>query len=173
MMSLGKFRSLFTNAFRSWLASDCQNQFFMFETDWKSKYGSISPSLLGDLRMRSGTLTCLKTLDSALEEWGLPSLWEETKAHPFNVLSCLHVQVKVKSVSRSVDSVWPHGLQPTRLLRAWDSPGKNTGVGYHGLLQGIFPTQGWNPGLLHCRRILYRLSHQGSPWCAKPSLNLI
>ena len=44
-----------------------------------------------------------------------------------------------------------------------DSPGKNSGVGCLFLLQGIFPTQGSNPGLLHCRRILYRLSHQGSP----------
>ena len=44
-----------------------------------------------------------------------------------------------------------------------DSPGKNTGVGYHSLLQGIFPTQGPNPGLPHCRWILYCLSHQGSP----------
>ena len=43
-----------------------------------------------------------------------------------------------------------------------DSPGKNTGVGCHALLQGIFPTQGLNPGLPHCRQILYRLSHQGS-----------
>ena len=44
-----------------------------------------------------------------------------------------------------------------------DAPGKNTGVGCHDLLQGIFPTQGLNPGLLHCRWILYLLSHQGSP----------
>ena len=44
-----------------------------------------------------------------------------------------------------------------------DSPGKNTGVGFHALLQGIFATQGLNPGLLHCRLILYHLSHQGSP----------
>ena len=44
-----------------------------------------------------------------------------------------------------------------------DSPGKNTGVGCHALLQGIFPTQGLNPGLLHCRQILYCLRHQGSP----------
>ena len=43
-----------------------------------------------------------------------------------------------------------------------DSPGKNTGVGCHSLLQGIFPTQGLNPGLLHCQRILYHLSYQGS-----------
>ena len=44
-----------------------------------------------------------------------------------------------------------------------DSPGKKTGVGCHVLLQGIFPTQGLNPGLPHCRRILYQLSYQGSP----------
>ena len=43
-----------------------------------------------------------------------------------------------------------------------DSPGKNTGVGCHALLQGIFPTQGLNPGPLHCRQILYHMSHQGS-----------
>ena len=44
-----------------------------------------------------------------------------------------------------------------------DSPGKNTGVGCHALLQGIFPTQGLKPGLPHCRWSLYHLSHQGSP----------
>ena len=43
------------------------------------------------------------------------------------------------------------------------SPGQNTGVGCHALLQGIFLTQGSNPGLPHCRRVLYHLSHQGSP----------
>ena len=46
-------------------------------------------------------------------------------------------------------SLWPHELQPTRLLCPWDSPGKNTGVGCHALLQGIFPTQGLNLSLLH------------------------
>ena len=46
-----------------------------------------------------------------------------------------------------------------------DSPGKNTGVSFHALLQGIFPrSQGLNPGLPHCRPILYHLSYQGSPW---------
>ena len=44
-----------------------------------------------------------------------------------------------------------------------DSPGKNTGVRCHALLQEIFPTQRSNPGLLHCRQILYQLSHKGSP----------
>ena len=54
----------------------------------------------------------------------------------------------------------------------WDFPGKNTRVGCHTLLQGIFPTQGSNLGLLHCRQILYHLCHQGSPrileWVAYP-----
>ena len=45
----------------------------------------------------------------------------------------------------------------------WNSPGQNTGVGSLFLLQGIFPTQESNPGLLHCRRILYQLSHKGNP----------
>ena len=44
----------------------------------------------------------------------------------------------------------------------WDSPGKNTGVGCHALLQGIFPTQGSNSGLSNCKWILYHLSYQGS-----------
>ena len=60
------------------------------------------------------------------------------------------------------DSLWPHVLYLTRLLRPWDFPGKSTVVGCHFLLQGIFPTQGSNPGLLHCRQMLYHLSHQGS-----------
>ena len=54
----------------------------------------------------------------------------------------------------------------------WNSPGQNTGVGSLSLLQGIFPTQGLKPGLLHCRWILYQLSHKGSPrileWGAYP-----
>ena len=56
-------------------------------------------------------------------------------------------------------SLRPHGLQPSRPLCPWDFPRKDTGVGCHFLLQGIFPTQGSNLGLLHCRRVLHRLSH--------------
>ena len=59
-----------------------------------------------------------------------------------------------------------------QLLCPWDPLGKNTWVGCHVLLQGIFPTQGLNPGLPHCRQILYGLSHQGSrrilDWVAYP-----
>ena len=56
------------------------------------------------------------------------------------------------------DSLRPHGLHSPQ-----NSPGQNTGVGSCSLLQGIFSTQGSNPGLPHCRQILYQLSHKGSP----------
>ena len=71
-----------------------------------------------------------------------------------------------ENVSHSVmsDFLWPHRLQPTRLLCSWNSPGQNTGVGCHSLPQGIFLTQGSNPGILPCRQFLYHLRHQGNPW---------
>ena len=64
------------------------------------------------------------------------------------------------------DSLPPYGLQLARLLSPWNSPSKNTGVGYHALLQSSFLTQGLKLhllNLLHCRKILYPLSHLGSP----------
>ena len=75
---------------------------------------------------------------------------------------------KVKwSESHSVvsDSLWPHGLHSP-----WNSPGQNTGVGSLSLLWGIFPTQGSNPDCLHCRRILYQLSHKRIIWFRSASL---
>ena len=65
-----------------------------------------------------------------------------------------------ESASCSVvsDSLWSHGLHSP-----WNSTGQNTGVGTLFLLQGIFPTQGSNPCLPHCRQILYQQSHNGSP----------
>ena len=60
-------------------------------------------------------------------------------------------------------SVVSDSLQLHGLYSPWNSPGQNTGVGNLSLLQEIFPTQGLNPGLPHCRQILYQLSHKGSP----------
>ena len=86
-----------------------------------------------------------------------PRIWLE-----FSRTSC-----ETESSSVVSDSWRPHGLHSP-----WNSPGQNTGVGSCSLLQGIFPTQGSNPGLPHCRRILYCLSHQVSPrileWVAWP-----
>ena len=108
--------------------------------------------------------------------WGRPTACQEswhTLPHFFlksptrwiwvSPLSWWALCCAVLSHSVVSDSLWLHGLRPARLLCPWDSPGKNTGVGCHALLQGIFPTQGLNPGLPPCRRILYHLSHQGSP----------
>ena len=63
-----------------------------------------------------------------------------------------------ESCSVMSNSLWPHVL-----YSPWNSPGQNTWVESFSLLQGIFPIQGSNPGLLHCRQILYQLSHKGSP----------
>ena len=66
-----------------------------------------------------------------------------------------------------VTSVVSNSFWPARLLCAWDFPGKNTGVGCHSLLQGIFPTQGSNPHLLcllRSRWILYPLRHLGAKY---------
>ena len=69
-------------------------------------------------------------------------------------------------------SAVPDALRLHGLHSPWNSPGKDTGVGSLSLLQGIFPTQGSNPCLLHCRQILYQVSHKGSPrileWVAYP-----
>ena len=83
-----------------------------------------------------------------------------TTSHP----SPLETPSENQSRSVSSDSLRPHGL-----YSPWNSPGQNAGVGSLSLLQGIFPTQGLNPGLLHCRQILYQLSRKGSPsTCVNP-----
>ena len=65
-----------------------------------------------------------------------------------------------------------HSVMSDSLRPLWNSPGQIPGVGSLSLLQGIFPTQGSNPGLLHCRWVLYQLSHKGTPrileWVAYP-----
>ena len=74
------------------------------------------------------------------------------------LFSFCHKWSEVK-VYQSCLTLWdPHGL-----YSPCSSPGQNTGVGSLSLLQGIFPTQRSNPGLSHCRQILYQLSHKGSP----------
>ena len=66
------------------------------------------------------------------------------------------------SLSVLSDSLQPHGLKPANIC-SWNSLGKNTVVGCHSLLQGIFLTQESNLGLLHGRQILYCLSHREAP----------
>ena len=92
-------------------------------------------------------------------------LWENRISYVFLATRMWKVKVKV---AQSCPTLRPHGL-----YSSWNSPGQNTGVGSYSLLQGIFPIQGLNSGLLHCRWILYNRSPQGSlrilDWVAIPS----
>ena len=95
-------------------------------------------------------LTLLSLLSLATRHLMIPKEHQRTTGWKWHSLSsCLTLR--------------PHGLELTRLLCPWESPGKNTGVGHQSLLQRIFPIQVLKPGLLHCRQIFYCLSHQGSP----------
>ena len=91
------------------------------------------------------------------------------KMNPPYVCICCRCLV-ASIVSHSVGS---YGLQPARLLCSWDSLGKSTREGCHTLLQGIFLTEGSNPGLLHCRHILYHwATREVPPICIYPPFGL-
>ena len=87
--------------------------------------------------------------------WYSLGVWTLRAFHTYSTINGLKWSESRLVVS---DSVRPHGL-----YSPWNSLGQNTGVGSPSLLQGTFPTKGSNPGLLCCRRILYQLSHRGSP----------
>ena len=104
---------------------------------------------------------CLCTL--SFSDWRLLFSATQSPQHQFQNLNAPDSSGKVKTESES-HSVVSHSLPPHggKLYSPWKSPGQNTRVGSLSLLQGIFPTQGSNPGLLHCRQILYQLSYEGS-----------
>ena len=119
------------------MVSEWMNKWTNKQTDKISESQGISVAVEGtlDLELRSlSSVSCLATCAVLC----LVAQWCPTLCEPMNC-------------STPDSSV--HG----------DSPGKNTGVGCYVLLQRIFPTQRLNPGFLHCRWILYHLSHQGSP----------
>ena len=91
-----------------------------------------------------------RTLEWVAISFSWPELWMPLSAEKLFSFSCSVV----------FDSLWPHGLQPARFLCPWDFPAKNTGVGFHFLLRGIFLTQESNLGVLHCRQILYLLNYE-------------
>ena len=105
------------------------------------------------------------------DAWGsyLRGMARELRVLNLLMLSCSVMSTLSNPMGRSLPGSSVHG----------DSPGKNTGVGCLALLQGIFPSQGLNPGLPHCRQIFYHLSHQGSPKSSlgnpnvKPRLRII
>ena len=101
---------------------------------------------------------------SSIRAWKIPWTEEPGKLQPMESqrvrhAHCLRKQLESESETHSVmsDSLQLHGL-----YSPWNFPSQNIGVGSHSLLQGIFPTQGSNPGLSQHRWILYSLRHQGS-----------
>ena len=92
--------------------------------------------------------------------WGKGSCIKEVSTESYT---------RMRACSVVPNSLQPHGSQPTRLLCPWDSPGKNSGVSCHFLLQGIFPTQGSNLHLLCWQVDSLPLSHPGSPESHLPS----
>ena len=109
-------------------------------------------SVLGDSPGKNTGMGSLSLL-----QWIFPT--QETNRgllHCRQILYQLSYQGSPEGHSVVSNSVQPHRRPPTRPPHLWDSPGKNTGVGSHSFLQGIFPTQGSNPGLPHCRQVLYQ-----------------
>ena len=113
----------------------------------------------------------LNTYKHLMKRWVVSGIWVNkgwvgrTQAFKagklFNLILKTYVSMCVCETLSCVRLVATPG---TIALCPWNSPGSSTRVGKHSLLQRIFPTQGLNPGLLHCRQILYCLSHQGSPY---------
>ena len=109
-----------------------------------------------------GSILLLQRLTASINLWFLPKATSYRRHIAWGSHQASE-KVKRKSLSR----VWLFAT-PWTIHSPWNSPGQNTGMGSLSFLQGIFPNQGSNPGLPHCRQILYSLSHQGSPmWSIK------
>ena len=107
------------------------------------------------LKGQGGALVKPGHREGSVATW--QELWAPGEGHS-QLLTALKRGKWNESCSVVSDSLQPHGLSSP-----WNSPGQHTEVGSLSLLQGIFPTQEVNQGLLHCRQILYQLSYQGSP----------
>ena len=124
---------------------------------WNSSTGIPSPPLALFVAMLSRPTWLHIPGCLSLDEW----------SHHHDYLGCEDLFCTVLCIHSVMSScLWSHGL-----YSSWNSLGQNTGVGSWSLLQGFFLTQASNPGLPHCRQILYQLSHQGSPGLPrKPNL---
>ena len=115
------------------------------------------------------------TVSDSLQPHGVYSKWNSPDQN-IGVGSCFLLQLMFPSPGDLPNpEIEPRSpiLQVDSLPAEPQGKPKNTGVGTLSLLQGIFPTQGLNPGLPHCRWILYQLSHQGSPCCCTGILDIL
>ena len=110
--------------------------------------------ICGQMSFDKGTKTIQWGMNILFKKWCWENWIPTCERMDLELYLIPHVRVKVL-VTQSCLS--------TRLLCPWNSPGKNTGLGSHSPLQGLFLSQGSNPGLSQCRQIVQHLSHQGSP----------
>ena len=156
---------------RLWIQTTKQGR-----NSWKAKQNQCLMFLLWLMSCEWCRCSVCSSPSTALLWWWAPKGWSSTRRprswttwasirwaqRPSSAVRSRHLGgVHVCLVAQSCLTLRLHGLQPARLLCPGNSPGNNTGVGCHS-----FPTQGSNPGLLHCSWIIYRLSHQG-PWTFK------
>ena len=133
--------------------------------NWSELAISLSPNIMKEIR-RKGGMAERKVGDLegwereiVLERVSIMSPLHETSSSEKNATTLLPLsRLSHPSSTSKQQKLMSLGIR--NCLRSW-----NTGVDGHRLLQGIFVSQGWNLGLLHCRQILYHLSHQGSPGC--------
>ena len=145
-----------------------QSQYLSFDTlvlaQWLHElksHGNKYGGCVCDFPCWSGHCCCWMVLGGSWELWR----WAKSidHSHSFIMLAFGCICVGVLNCSVVSDSLWPQRLKPTRLFCPWASPDKDTGVGCHFLLQGIFLTQGLNPHLLHWQADSLPLSHLSSP----------
>ena len=127
----------------------------------------------GHSSLRSWASLCsvLPSYCDGFSRWGAQALsaWVSVvAAHGPSSCGALGLVAPQQVKSSQTSNCIGRWIPSTGLLCPWDSPGKNTRVGCHALLQGIFPTQVQNPGLWHWRWIPYHLSPQGSPLSTAP-----
>ena len=137
---------------------------------WRRKWQPTPVFLPGESQGRGSLVGC--------------RLWGRTVGHDWSDLAaaaasfeslyfCIYICICCLVAKPCPALLQPRGLWPTKFLCPWDFPGKNTGVGCHFLLQGIFLTQGLNPHLLHWQSDSLPLNHQGITYLYLHSLNYV
>ena len=149
---------------------------FNFLTDY-SQSGTSWSQIKGLMEQSLGAHhSCCREMRASYKRWHdsmLKLILEKRISFPLlDRVWIIQTENKGRAVKCESHSVMSDSLRPHGLYSPWNSPGQNTGVGSFSLLQGIFPTQGSNSGLPHCKQILYQLNHERSPYKWSKSTSL-